>query len=118
MGTLLHSYAKVCEPIELLLEAMSGVGRGMCLLQGAPRARRGRGISGILFPHCYRGVDRHFQVKCTKFSNVHTMESISWISTKFCAAVKTTKYMSSNMENKSKMEDGRHLEKLEKSRYV
>jgi len=78
------------------------------------------------------GHKRHFQAKRAKYSNVHIMETTAWIPTKFCVAVKTTKYAScgssncsyyyyyyySNVENKSKMADSHHLEKLEKLRYL
>jgi len=30
----MHSCAEVCEPIELLFGEVSGVGRGMCVLDG------------------------------------------------------------------------------------
>jgi len=43
MGTLLHSCGEVHTVIELLFGVMSGVGPGIDLLDGGPRASRGRG---------------------------------------------------------------------------
>ena len=34
----------------------------------------GRWLSGILFFHCFGGVNRHFQAKHAKYSNVCIME--------------------------------------------
>jgi len=38
----MHSCAEVCEPIELSFGEVSGVGRGMDVLDGGPRAPRRR----------------------------------------------------------------------------
>jgi len=43
MGNLLHSCLEVREPIELSFGLMSGVGPGINVLDGGPRASRGRG---------------------------------------------------------------------------
>jgi len=48
MGNLLRSCVKVREPMELSFEVVSGVSRGMGVLEGFPHAPRGRGL-GILF---------------------------------------------------------------------
>jgi len=57
-----------------------------------PSAQRGREVSGILFPHCFGGMNRHFQAKRAKYSNVHMMKITAWIPSKFCKPVKTNKY--------------------------
>jgi len=44
-GTLLHSCVEVHKPIELSLGMVSGVGRRMGVLDGGPRAPRGRAVS-------------------------------------------------------------------------
>jgi len=93
VGTLLRSCAKVCEPMELSFEVVSRVGHGTGELDGGPHAPR-EGVSGILFPHCFGGMNRHFQAKCTKYTNVHIMETTPWIPRKFCIPVKTSKYAS------------------------
>ena len=47
-GTLLHSCAEVCEPIKLLFGVVSGVGRGMGVLDGGPHDPSGRcGFGGL-----------------------------------------------------------------------
>ena len=80
---------KVRELMELSFEGVSGVGHGMGVLEGCPRSQRGRGL-GILFPNCFRGMNRHFKAKCTKYSNVRITETTAWISDKLCVPVKTT----------------------------
>ena len=50
-------------------------------------------VLGILFSHCFVGMNRHFQAKHAKYSNIHIMETTAWITIKFCVAVKTTKYV-------------------------
>jgi len=51
--------------------------------------RQGEGaVLGVRRPHCFGGANRHFQVKRTKYSNVHIMETTACIPTKFCVAVK------------------------------
>jgi len=42
MGTLWHSCAKVREPIELSFGMMSGIRSGIGVLDGSPRAPKGR----------------------------------------------------------------------------
>ena len=42
----------------------------------------------------FGGVNRHFQAKHAKCSKFHIIESTAWIATKFCTAVKITKYAS------------------------
>jgi len=53
VGILLHSYAVVCKPIELTLGVVIEVGRGMSVLDGVPRAARGRGDFGKLTVFLY-----------------------------------------------------------------
>jgi len=91
-GNFVAYCVKVHELMELSFEEVNGVSRGMGILEGV-HVLQGKGVSGILFPHCFRGM-RHFQAKCTKYSNVHIMETTAWIPTKFCTAVKTIKYAS------------------------
>jgi len=43
MGTLLHRCVEVRAAIELLFGTVSGVGPGIHVLDGSPRASRGRG---------------------------------------------------------------------------
>jgi len=45
MGTLLHSCVEVSRAIELSLGVVSGVGPGIDVLDGGPRASRGRGCT-------------------------------------------------------------------------
>ena len=62
----------------------------------------------------FGGWNRHFEAKRAKYSNFHIIKTTAWIPTKFCKAVKTTKYASSVVQKrgkKSKMADGRQLEK-------
>jgi len=91
MGTLLSSCVKVHEPMVLSFDMVSAVRHGMGILQGSTCHKEKR-VSGILFPHCFGGMNRHFQAKHTKYSNVHIMETNAWIPTKFCIPVKTSKY--------------------------
>ena len=111
---LLHSCAVVREPIELLFGVMTEVGRSTGGLEGNPCAPRERGSVGCFVLPLLWGHDRHFQANRTKYSNVHIMDTTAWIPTKFCAAERPPNMhrgWSSNVENKSKMADGRHLEK-------
>jgi len=48
MGTLLHSCAEVRATIELSLGEMSGVGHGIGVVDGGPRAPSGKGDFGGL----------------------------------------------------------------------
>ena len=83
--------------MELSFEVVSGVGRSMDVLEGGLRARRGRGsVWHFVLPLLWgvNTVNRHFQAKRAKYSNVHIMETTAWIPTKFCVVLKTTKYAS------------------------
>ena len=53
MGTLQHSCEKVCEPSELRLGVVHGVGRGIAVFDGSPRRATGRGGLGVLFSDFY-----------------------------------------------------------------
>jgi len=58
------------------------------------------------------GMNRHFQAKHAKYSNFCIIKTTEVIPAKFCRVIKTTKCGSSqNLPNKSKMAEGRHLEK-------
>jgi len=103
---------KTADWIRMPFGVVSGVGRGMGVLDGGPCAQGEGGVSGILFPHCFGGL-RHFQAKRTKYSNVHITETTVWILAKFLHSSKDQQMLcgwSRNVENKSKMADGRHLE--------
>jgi len=52
MGTFLHNCVKVHEPIELSFE-VSGVGRGMGVLDGGPHAVREWMVSGFFSFHWF-----------------------------------------------------------------
>ena len=67
MGTLLHSCAEVCEPIELSLGVVSGVGGG------SPHMPRGKGSFGVCHLHCFGGMNRHFQ---GTRRNIHPLTAI------------------------------------------
>jgi len=73
---------------------VSGVGRGMGVLEGSPHVLRGRGFPGFCFRHCIGVVNKHIQAKRAKYSDVHIMETTAWIPSKFCIPVKTSKYAS------------------------
>ena len=88
---LLHSCVKVHRPIELSFGVAIGVGLGIRILDGAQVPQGEWTVSGILFPHCFGGINGHFQAKHTKYSNVHIMETTAWIPSKFCILVKTSK---------------------------
>ena len=49
---------------------------------------------GVKYPknHNFGSMNRHFQAKCTKYSNFHIIKTTAWIPTKFCTPVKTSKY--------------------------
>ena len=65
MGTLLHSFAEVHEPIELLFEIVSGYGPGIDVLGWDPRASRGRGgFCGCLLPLAQWFQRPIFEEKC------------------------------------------------------
>ena len=69
----------------------------------------------------FLGVNRRFEAKLAKSKNVHIIKTTTSIPTKFCTVIKTTKCLrgwSSHMHYKSKMADGRHLGKIEKSLYL
>jgi len=51
MGTLLCSCAEGRAAIELSLGEVSGVGHGMGVIDGGPRAPRGRGCLGVWRPN-------------------------------------------------------------------
>ena len=58
MGTLLHRCVELRTAIELSFGVVSGVGPGIHVLDGSPRASRGRGclaVSGMVF-----GILRNF----------------------------------------------------------
>ena len=42
---------------------------------------KGRAILRVCRPHCFGGVNRYFQAKRTKYSNVHVMETTALIPT-------------------------------------
>jgi len=66
---------EVREPTKLSFGVVIGVdGRLGILDEGTCPKGKGRG-SGILFPHWFRGVNRHFQAKRAKYSNVHIIET-------------------------------------------
>jgi len=50
MGTLLHSCVEVHEPINLSFGMVSGVGPGIDVLDGGPRALREGVVSGVVCP--------------------------------------------------------------------
>jgi len=56
MGTLLHICAEVHEPIELSFGLVSGVGLGIRVLDGRPRAPREREVLGFYGPIGLNGV--------------------------------------------------------------
>jgi len=90
-----YSCEKVREPMELSFEVVSEIGCGMGVLEGGPRALRVRGGFVNFVPRCFGGgVNRHLQAKRAKYSNVHIMETTTWIPTEFCTTVKTSKYAS------------------------
>ena len=64
MGTLLHRCVKVRKAIELSFSVVSGVGPGIHVLDGSPRASRGRGC----FWHGFRPVS-HFRVYGIQWTN-------------------------------------------------
>jgi len=55
MGPLLHSCMEVHEPIELSFGVVSGMGPGIDVCNGGPRALRGRVNFGIVCPHWPNG---------------------------------------------------------------
>jgi len=63
----------------------------------------------------FGGVNRHFPAKRAKYWNVHIIKTTASIITKFCRVMETLNYShcwwSKYTPNKSKMADGRHLEK-------
>jgi len=77
---------KMADWIRIPFGVVSGVGRGIGVLDGV-QVPQGKGGVGHF-------VNRHFQAKRAKYSNVHIMETTVWIPTKFCLRVKTTKYAS------------------------
>jgi len=93
VGTLLHGCVEVREPNELSFGVVSGLGGGMGVLDGVHVTRAKEGSREFVPPLPW-GRDRHFQAKRANYSNVHIMETTAWIPTKFCVAVKTTKYAS------------------------
>jgi len=68
----------------------------------------------------FGGVNRRFQAKLAKSENMHIIKTTASIPTKFCTLIKTTKCPSwvVRSHNKSKMADGRHLGKIEKSPHL
>ena len=54
MGTLLHRCVEVRTAIELSFGVVSGVGQGIHVLDGNPRASRGGSVSGMV-----SGIFRH-----------------------------------------------------------
>jgi len=85
---------EVREPIELAFGVVSGVGGGTGALDRSPRVPRGKGSLGFCHLHFFEGMNRRFQAKCTKYSNVHVMETTAWVLSKFFVTVKTIKYAS------------------------
>jgi len=87
---------------------VSGIG---CIRLEGVHVPQGKGVvSGFFRFHNLGGMNRHFQAKRAKYSNVHIIETTEWIPTKFCILVKTSKYalcVFEKRENKSKMADGR-----------
>ena len=54
---LLHICAKVHEPMELSFEVVSGVSCSLGVLEEGPCVcPKGKGVWGILFPHCFGDV--------------------------------------------------------------
>jgi len=82
MGPLLRSCAKVDETMELSFEVVSGVGRGMGVLEGVHVPQRDGGVSEILFPIALGCIFK------PKAQNIQTLLG----SNQICVAVKTTKY--------------------------
>ena len=74
---------------------------------------QGEGVWGFCSaPHCFGGVNRHYQAERAKYSSVYIMETNAWIPTKFCTPVglKTRKYASWTVGPETwntKMADGR-----------
>jgi len=104
----------------MLFGVVSGVGHGMGVLHRDPRAPLPKwegAVSGVLFPHCFGSVNRHFQAKRAKYSNVHIMAT----SANYCMdsnqILRVSKDLQicrgwcSKVENKSKMAESHHLEK-------
>jgi len=61
------------------------------------------------------GVNRGFSAKLSKYWNVHIIKTAASIITKFCRVIEIRKYSQWVVQmcsNKSKIVDGRHLEKL------
>jgi len=54
MGTLLHSYVEVREPIELSFGVVSGVGRGMGVLDGVQVPQGVWQFRGVLTLHWFQ----------------------------------------------------------------
>ena len=62
------------------------------------------------------GVNRRIQAKRAKYSHFCIFKTTNAIATKFCTVTKTMKFSLwgvRNLPHKSKMADGRHLEKRE-----
>jgi len=64
MGTMLRRCVEVCRAIELSCGVVSGVGPGIHVLDGSPRASMGRAVSAMVFgvlqnfrPIPYNGAD-------------------------------------------------------------
>jgi len=77
---------KTAEWIRMPFEVISGVGCGMCVLEGVHMPQEEAEeweIQGFCSPLVW-GVNRHFQAKCAKYSHVHCMETTARIPSKFC----------------------------------
>jgi len=110
MGTLLRSCAKVREPMELSFEVVSGVGHTMGELEEV-HMPQGEGSFEDFVLRLFWGMNKHFQAKRAKYSNVHTMETTAWIPTKFCTPVKTSKYVSWVVQKRGQqIQDGGRLD--------
>ena len=64
MGTLLRRCVEVCRAVELWFGMVSGVGPGIHMLDGSPRASRGRGC----FWHGFRHFSE-FAFYCLQYRN-------------------------------------------------
>ena len=63
MGSLLHSCAEVCKPMELSFGVMSGVGPGIGVLDGVDVLQREGAVSWGFSPHWFQWVSMTYFVE-------------------------------------------------------
>jgi len=89
-----RSCEKLRQSINMSFVVVSGVCRSMGVLEGVHVSQVEGALSRVFHFHNFGGVNKHFQTKHAKYSNVYNIEATAWIPTKFCIPVKTSKYAS------------------------